>query len=193
MDIDDSRYDIYELDNGELYVVEKLTGDIYEINLNSDQEEYEEEYKKTISTNIIDTIKELKEDYKNIQMGAETLKYDLNNLAKKHGIQIRKKTRKDSVDEWREKKNQERNLTEDLTSKEYKKKTIEIDKKTTKFMNNLTIKPESRRKPDILWSLAEELDNERVEHFEEVEKTLAEYEGNTPLKLKTKPKYFLEC
>ena len=156
-------YELYEIDN-ELFALDPKNGDIFRIDFPNNEESKLEKNK-----NDLEEIKELSSDYKSIQMGASALKISLDNLAEKHGIQIRKKTRKDFVDKWRERKKSEE-LTEDMTSEEYIQRKDKIFQEREKSGTSMRL---------------EDRPNYRLD-FKEDKK-------GKDLKYGTKPNYALEC
>ena len=99
---DDDDITIFRLDN-ELYAV--IDQEIFRLDL-EDITEDEITLKK---------IQDFKNDFKNMNSEILDLQKSLKETAKKHGIEIKEKTRKDYVQEWREKKKSEK-LNEDKPS-----------------------------------------------------------------------------
>jgi len=126
---------LYETEEGDLYYMNDF-GDVWKLTFPDNEESKLEKHK-----NDLEEIKELSNDYKNIQTGVEALKYALDNSATEHGIQIREKTRKDFVDEWRERKNSEE-VMEDITEDIEDEVMETLEEHEGKKSKNLETKPD---------------------------------------------------
>jgi hypothetical protein len=114
--MDEEYYEkqLFETDDGELYFVNDM-GDIFLLTFPDNEESKLEKHE-----NDLEEIKELSNDYKTLTVGISNLKENMKKFADEHGIEIRKKTRKEIVKDYRKRK-KSKHLTED-----YKRSSMKL-------------------------------------------------------------------